>query len=47
MNCYLELPSGATKYTLGLFEAVWKALDDANIVHAYHWGQLNPITPAR
>ncbi len=47
MNCYIELPTVHASYTEQLFTEVWDALDAAGIPHAFHWGQVHRITPAR
>ena len=47
MNCYIELPTVHASYTEQLFTHVWNALDAAKIPHAFHWGQVHRITPAR
>jgi hypothetical protein len=47
MNCFIELPTVHASYTEQLFTDVWDALDAAGIQHAFHWGQVHRITPAR
>lgn len=46
-NCYIELPTVHASYTETLFQNVWNALEAAKIPHAFHWGQVHQITPAR
>jgi hypothetical protein len=47
MNTYIELPSIRSNAVLGIYRAVWDALEHDGIVFTCHWGQLHGITPAR
>ncbi len=47
MNCYIELPSIRNNDVLGIYQAIWDALEQANIPFTCHWGQLGGMNPAR
>lgn len=47
MSCYIELPSVRSQAVLGIYRAVWNALETEDIAFTCHWGQLHGLNPAR
>lgn len=46
-TCTIELPAAFADRTMNYYNAVWQALERANIPYTLHWGQLNNFTPER
>lgn len=47
MNCFIEMPTIHASYTEQLYRNIWAALDAAGLKYAFHWGQVQALTPAR
>jgi hypothetical protein len=46
-TCTIELPAAYSDRTMNYYNAVWQALERANIPYTLHWGQINNFTPDR
>ncbi|HKP85766.1 MAG TPA: FAD-binding protein [Blastocatellia bacterium] len=46
-TCTIELPAAYADRTMSYYNAVWQALERANIPYTLHWGQINNFTPER
>lgn len=46
-TCTIELPAAYADRTMAYYNAVWQALERAQIPYTLHWGQINNFTPER
>jgi hypothetical protein len=46
-TCVLELDGVQSPQTYAFYEAMWNALEKANIPYTFHWGKMNGLNPAR
>ena len=47
MTCTIELPGVDTRDAHRFFDRTWTGLEDANIPHTLHWGQLGNYSPQK
>lgn len=47
VTCVLELDGVQSPLTFRFYEAMWQALEQANIPFTFHWGKINSLNPAR